>query len=434
MYSIIAISFVSLQAMNIKPAHCCLFLLILFTFFSRQSFSQNVTNDTISKSTSLSFTDKGLEFKKGDNFYMNFRFRAQFRIGYFSRFDDDNQAGYEALVRRLRLRFEGYLISPRLEYKLQLAFANRDMDLESGSPQIIRDAIFYYKPSKSWSVGLGQTKLPGNREKLNSSGELQMPDRSIANGKFSIDRDFGVFIHKDLEFNKHIIQLQGTVSTGEGRGQLTSDKGLAYTGRIEYLPFGKFINGGDYYEGDLAFEPTPKLSIGFTFSKNFRAKRTGGQLGNYLKSAYDPEEELHMDMRTIMADAVLKYNGWAFLGEYYERNVDNFSVKDFTAHPKDKIAFLKIPEGIALNLQCSKMLSAKDEVAIRYTQVMPHAALKNYQYILKTKAVGYSHYFNKHKFKIQGYLGIDDRLGESAELKDPFKNRVNAMVQVELGI
>lgn len=420
--------------MNIKSNSAGCILLTLLIIFSQQSFSQTVTNDTINPSTSLNFTDKGLEFKKGDNFYMNFRFRAQFRVGYFSRFDDDNQAGYEALVRRLRLRFEGYLISPKLEYKLQLAFANRDMDLESGSPQIIRDAIFYYKPNKSWSVGLGQTKLPGNRERLNSSGELQMPDRSIANSKFSIDRDFGVFIDKDLEFNKHIIQLQGTVSTGEGRGQLTSDKGLAYTGRVEYLPFGKFINGGDYYEGDLAFEPTPKLSIGFTFSKNFRAKRSGGQLGKYLVSAYDPAEELHMDMRTIMADAVLKYNGWAFLGEYYERKVDNYSVKDFTDRPKDKIVFLKIPEGTAFNLQGSKMISRKDEIAIRYTEVRPHPSLKNYQYTLKTKAVGYSHYFNKHKFKIQGYLGIDDRRGESAELKDPFKNRINVMMQVELGI
>ena len=404
----------------------------------------NVTNEAMAQDFQESaadtsevfvgFTPKGMEFKKGDDFYLNFRFRAQFRAGYLSRFDDEDEPGYEAYVRRLRLRFEGYLFSPKLEYKLQLAFANRDMDLESGSPQIIRDAIFYYKPDKNWSFGLGQTKLPGNRERLNSSGELQMPDRSIANSKFTVDRDFGFFIDRDFQIGNQFLLLRSAISTGEGRGQLTTDKGLAYTGRVEYLPLGEFTNGGDYYEGDLAFEPTPKLSMGFTYSKNFRASRTGGQLGKYLYSAYDPEEELFADMQTIMADAVLKYNGWAFLGEYYDRKVDNFSVTDFTNRPTDRITFLKIPEGTAFNLQASKMLSAKDEVAVRYTEVRPHSSLRNYQYHLRTKAIGYSHYFNNHKFKIQGYLGLDDRLGNSEYIDDPFKNRFNAMLQVELGI
>lgn len=382
----------------------------------------------------VGFTARGLEFKKGDDFSLNLRFRAQFRAGYFSRFDDEAEAGYEAMVRRLRLRLEGHLFSPKLEYKLQLAFANRDMDLESGSPQIIRDAIFYYLPNKNWSFGLGQTKLPGNRERLNSSGELQMPDRSIANGKFTIDRDFGFFVDRDFEIGKQFLLFRGAVSTGEGRGQLTSDKGLAYTGRVEYLPFGQFINGGDNYEGDLAFEQSPKVSIGATVSENFRAKRTGGQLGSYLHSKYDPEEELHADIRTVMADAVLKYNGWAFLGEYYNRKVDNFSVTDFTTRPDDKMIFLKIPAGEAFNLQASKMLSKKDEVALRYSEVRPQSSLREYQYHLRTKAIGYSHYFNKHKFKIQGYLGLDDRLGNSSQLDDSFRNRINAIFQVELGI
>jgi hypothetical protein len=46
------------------------------------------------------------------------------------------------MVRRFRLRFEGHLLSPKLEYKLQLSFSKRDMDLDSGDPQIVRDAVF----------------------------------------------------------------------------------------------------------------------------------------------------------------------------------------------------------------------------------------------------------------------------------------------------
>lgn len=392
------------------------------------------TDSTQKEKTTVEFNDKGLQFKKGDDFLMTFRFRAQLRAGYLSRLDDEDTEGFEAQVRRMRLRFEGFLISPKLEYKLQLGFANRDMDLESGAPQIVRDAVFYYKPGNAWSFGFGQTKLPGNRERVNSSGELQMPDRSIANNRFTVDRDFGLFVDKDFEVKNHVVQVRTAVSSGDGRGQLATVHGLAYTGRVEYMPFGHFKNKGDYFEGDLDFEETPKVSFGFTYTKNFKTNRTGGQLGKPMFSAYNEDEELLANIRTIMADAVFKYQGWAFLGEYYDRKVDGFSVADFNARPDDQLTFLKMPAGVAVNLQGSKLFTKKDEITLRYTTVTPHQALKNYQYQLITKAIGYSHYFNKHKFKIQGYIGLDDRLGESEELDDAFENRLNAMVQVEIGI
>ncbi|WP_346238862.1 porin [Niabella insulamsoli] len=383
--------------------------------------------------TTVEFNSKGIQFRKGENFLLNFRFRTQLRAGYFSRLDDKNEPGFEALVRRMRLRFEGHLLSPKLEYKIQLSFANRDMDLQSGAPQVVRDAVFYYKPNEFMSFGIGQTKLPGNRERVNSSGELQMPDRSIANGEFTVDRDFGIFIDRDFEIRKHVIQLRTAVSTGEGRGQLKTDDGLAYTGRVEYMPFGYFKNKGDYFEGDLDFEETPKVSLGFTYTKNFKTTRTGGQLGKPMVSIYD-DEKLAADIRTIMVDGVFKYNGWAFLGEYYDRKVDRFSVTDFASRPEDRLIFLTMPAGTAINVQGSKMVSKKDEIVARYTQVKPHDDLAPYQYLLRTKAIGYSHYFNKHKFKIQGYLGLDDRLGSSEELDDPFENRLNGMIQLEIGI
>ncbi|MCH5597349.1 hypothetical protein [Niabella ginsengisoli] len=200
------------------------------------------------------------------------------------------------------------------------------------------------------------------------------------------------------------------------------------------MPFGYFKNKGDYFEGDLDFEETPKVSLGFTYTKNFKTTRTGGQLGKPMVSAYDEDEKLSANIRTIMVDGVFKYNGWAFLGEYYDRKVDDFSVTDFSSRPDDRLIFLTMPAGTAINLQGSKMVSKKDEIVARYTQVKPHDDLAPYQYLLRTKAIGYSHYFNKHKFKIQGYLGLDDRIGNSEELDDPFENRLNGMIQIEIGI
>ena len=44
---------------------------------------------------------------------------------------------------------------------------------------------------KSFSIKFGQGKLPGNRERVISSGNLQLVDRSRLNSRYNIDRDVG---------------------------------------------------------------------------------------------------------------------------------------------------------------------------------------------------------------------------------------------------
>src|SRR5690606_39523031 len=68
--------------------------------------------------------------------------------------------------------------------------------------------------------------------------------------------------------------LRGAISSGDGRNITASDRGLAYTGRLELLPLGRFTNGGDYFEGDLVREPKPKISVGLTLTSNQDAIRT----------------------------------------------------------------------------------------------------------------------------------------------------------------
>ena len=89
--------------------------------------------------------------------------------------DDFSINEFEARIRRLRLRFDGFLYTPKLTYLIQLSFSRGDLDYESlGFPNIVRDAYIQYAVSKSFSVGFGQTKLPGNRQRVTSSGDLQL--------------------------------------------------------------------------------------------------------------------------------------------------------------------------------------------------------------------------------------------------------------------
>ena len=143
---------------------------------------------------------KGLSFMPADNsFKTTIRFRMQNTAGLT--FDKDMALTQtQAEIRRLRLRFDGYVFSPKVLYTIQLGFSGNDSkQTPNGNTNIIKDAIVYYKPNSSWNFGFGQTKVKTNRALMNSSGALQFIDRSIVNSMFGGNRDFGFF----GEYHKH---------------------------------------------------------------------------------------------------------------------------------------------------------------------------------------------------------------------------------------
>jgi phosphate-selective porin OprO and OprP len=118
-------------------------------------------------------------------------------------------------VRRLRLRVGGELLSPELLYNLQFSFSRQDMDWDNSAfPNVLRDASLTWKAAPWAHLIFGLAKLPGNRQRLVSSGEMQMIDRSSVNRTFNLDRDFGVQAHCFAE----PFSLRLAVSSGEGRG------------------------------------------------------------------------------------------------------------------------------------------------------------------------------------------------------------------------
>src|SRR5690554_3956215 len=284
-----------------------LFLVMGFTAFSQKE--NNVDPDQDLRMSVLPYYNfgKGLGLTSPDSiFQLNIRFRMQNRVTYLSE-EDAEEDNISAEVRRLRLRFDGYVGNPKFTYSIQLSFSPGDTggEIEEGeNMQIIRDAVVFYQPNKNWTIGFGQTKLPGNRQRMNSSGALQFTDRSINNAKFTIDRDFGFQVHNTNEFkDKFSYNFKGAISTGEGRNDTSnSDTGLAYTGKVELFPFGSFQNNGSFFEGDIAREQKPKLLLSGAYSFNNKASKTQGQLGDYLFEK--------RDINSLFLDAMLKYNGW----------------------------------------------------------------------------------------------------------------------------
>ncbi len=362
----------------------------------------------------------GVSISKDSLFLLNLRFRMQNRLGFTSVSGDDLSAAIvDARVRRLRLRLDGFVLNKKLAYYLQLSLSKADMDLESGSvPQPVSDAMVYYHFNKKFYIGFGQGKLPGNRQRVVSSGNLQFADRSIANGLYTLDRDFGAFAYWTIPAGGQVLRLKGAFTTGDGRGASPGNSGMAYTGRMEWLPFGEFTNSGDFSEGDLEFESAPKLSLAAVYSYNDRAKRTGGQTGRELYAA--------RDINTFIADALLKYRGWALSGEYFDR-VSNDAV---TYSDAGLLRAVQVGQGF--NGQLSKLFRSHYELAARYTLVSPERDLLGQGPYTEELLLGSTKYLNGHRVKLQLYVGY--RWLEQHMALDGRGNAWTTMFQVEFGI
>lgn len=364
------------------------------------------------------------------SFSVSFRFRMQSRALYFTRSETDlRMSEIEARIRRLRLRFEGFVLDPRLQYYIQLSFSRGDMDWRgrdvstiNESPNIIRDAVIYYQPDERITFIFGQTKLPGNRQRVVSSGELQFYDRSIVNATFNIDRDFGLQAYYHNHIGNVHYAVKGALTTGDGRNVSSTPPGLAYTGRVELMPFGQFTNpdpilGGGFSEGDLAREETPKLAIAGGMSFNDRARRTGAQIGDDL---YE-----FRDIKTYFADLLLKYNGFAFYTEYMKRASPN----PVTINEDAEVRHIIIGEGLLF--QASYLLKSNIEIAGRYATVIPDDEIRNLQMKERAYTLGLTRYLKKHRVKVQGNISYESSIDT---VEDSDNNNWMAGVQIEFGI
>jgi phosphate-selective porin OprO/OprP len=289
-------------------------------------------------------------------------------------------------IRRARLKFSGFMYNPKVEYKVELALSNADIEggavPESGNvSNIVLDAYVLWHFSQKWSLVFGQKKLPGNRERVISSQQVQFVDRSNLNSKFNIDRDLGI----QLLYNADHFNLIGALSMGEGRNMVIDNiGGYDYTLRGEYLPFGQFTHGGDYFESDLERESTPKLSVGVTYDFNDGASRERGQLGEFFSTT--------RDLVTVFADAHFKYRGFSSEAEYANKQApEGPLVNDASGN-----AYYT---GTGFNWQAGYLFKNNVEVAGRYTLVTPEAITKRNENTQYTLAL--SKYFTQHYFKLQ---------------------------------
>ncbi|WP_396191684.1 porin [Flavobacterium sp.] len=403
------------------------YYLVCFLFFSFSNAQINISqskNDNDLKLTALPYYSfgKGLGLTSPDSlFQLNIRFRMQNRVTYIE--NDGENGAYDGQIRRLRLRFDGYVGNPKFLYAIQLSFAPGDVgEIKEGENlNIIRDAVVFYRPNKHWNVSFGQTKLPGNRQRINSSGGLQLSDRTINNARFTIDRDFGFQVHNINEYmDKFSYNFKAAVSTGEGRNSTDNpDDGIAVTGKAELFPFGAFAKDGTNFEGDIVREKKPKLMISGAFQQNNHARRTQGQLGNDLFE--------QRTMKSVLLDGMFKYNGWAAMASYMSRTTNENAV---TINPLDITQSNYAFVGNGFDYQLSYNTKKNYEFIGRYSIQKVGHDIEALTPNTKQYSLGVTKYIWEHAFKVQAEINYD-----TLDYFDgTTKNNWYFRFQVEIGI
>ena len=331
--------------------------------------------------------------------------RFQSELSYYE--EDYDPVDINFSVRRARLKFNGFAFSPKLKYKIELGLSNRDISGASAynrnTPRYILDAVVIWNFHENFELWAGQTKLPGNIERVVSSANLQLIDRSLLNSKFNIDRDMGIQLrHKSRFGGNWIIKEKFSISQGEGRNITEGNiGGLQYTSRLELLPFGEFSSKGDYSQGDLKREKSIKAMFGFTYDINENAVKSRSNMGSYMIQSSGGLFET--DITTIFLDGIIKYNGYAFMGEYANRDADQIEALEEDGRTKTGTV---VGAGSALNIQGSYLFKSNFEITARYTNI-------NFKEItrlsdLKQITFGVSKYVVGHSLKIQADISLSN--------------------------
>ncbi|MFT7589317.1 MAG: phosphate-selective porin OprO/OprP [Limisphaerales bacterium] len=345
-------------------------------------------------------------FQKMEGNVSNFNLKLGFRFQnlYTGEWEvnEGSLENYEGafLVRRARLKFDGWALSKKLKFKMELGLSNRDLSGGSGpefrkASNLVLDASLSWNFYKNFIIQLGQGKLPGNRERIISSGNMQFVDRSRLNSRFTLDRDFGIQIKNHNKIgNNFIIKEVIAISQGEGRNVTAGDfNGYGYTFKVEVYPFGNFVGSKGAYKGaDLKKSTTPKLAIAAAYDINVNAVRERGQLGDFIMTE---DAYFGKTLQTYFIDLMFKYQGFSLMAEYADRKTQdgNPTIVD----PADEVIGT-FYTGKGLNVQMGYLFYKNWEIAFRYTDINPDkevAEEENYY------TVGLSKYIVGHKLKVQ---------------------------------
>jgi len=342
---------------------------------------------------------KGVEINSADDdFQLRIRVRVQFLWTVLSgevgpkEADEPDEVTNNFRIRRARFVFQGHAFGKHNQYKLEIDPLRKD--------NVVLDYYLDFTKNRDIQVRVGQYKISSNRQRVISSGNLQMVDRSRVNAEFSLDRDMSIDIRSRDFLGKNKMRYVLGISTGNGlNNPQFTDFSMVYLARLEYLPLGIFR---DMSEVDFA-RTKARLAIGATYSFFQNANRDRGMIGTAF--ADGGTANYHF----VYVDAIFKARGFSAITELAFRTGTR-KIGDVTMDPDgNPIDCQADPQqcaprnGLGWMLQAGYLVpNTRFEFAARGALIQANS--KRSPTSLNDSYAGtfsLSYYFARHPFKIQ---------------------------------
>jgi phosphate-selective porin OprO and OprP len=316
------------------------------------------------------------------------------------------------VIRRARLALKGAATPYHLDFTLQLAFANQDM--EADAPNVLRDFYVQWTYLRDLSIRFGQMKVPFDVQRIISSSSLQFVDRTLVTGELNLDRDVGIVLYSDDLFGwGQRLRYAVGVFGGDGRNRIGANVGLLYAGRLRFSFFAPL---DDKVEGDPDRSEKFRLALGVGAGANVLTNRPRSTLGvPYIGSSFNYTH--------FTADLHLKWRGVSLLSEVYWRQADRPSNVVTSSNGGMTTEYSR--SGWGFFAQGGVYVLPWLELGARYGELFPLAMTD--PKLTRTREVGgvVNFMVQKHDLKLQlDYHWLDDGLGGNG------RHQVRAQAQV----
>jgi phosphate-selective porin OprO and OprP len=316
-------------------------------------------------SGSVAYGPDGLVVQSDDGDYrIRIRLRLQFRVVVGPQddpitpedFDEPEKLSF--LVRRARLKIGGNAVKPWLDYYLEYDIVNTQL-LD------FRVTLERYPWLK---LRLGQWKVEYNRERRDSSGELQLADRSIVNAPFTVDRQQGVMLTGRVLSGKALDSTYfAGVYTGMGAGGGVNDDAYPmWTLRYQWNPFRREL---PFEESDIEGRKEAAASLAVATAWNRSPFTAFSSSGGTELPGFAPGVAGQYTVRQWVEEAAVHWRGFSFQHEYHWKRVT-----DEVAHTVQELRGSYVQAGyIVYRPEPGKPRGL--EVAARWAFVDPYASV-----------------------------------------------------------
>jgi hypothetical protein len=321
------------------------------------------------------------------------------------------------------------MFDSKLSLSARLNFASDFQSVTTGIRSFnttLQEANIEYRPNRRHAVNFGlRADYIDSRETRIEGESLGFIERSAVSDAFDAIFDFGIRYKGNYSLGKNQwLKSYASITTGDSRSGLQKNfGGLKYGVRLDYLPFGRFAQYGEFYMDDLYREDKPKLVVGVVYSYNASATSAKGTNGGRWIYGDENREYLYPSYSKFGADYLFKYNGFYSLGSFVTTSSNvpagikgEFRLNGtFMAYPSTQteqqtrdLVISRLNLGSGFNVQAGYLFQSNWAVGARYSSLNADDITTDFANLNEYYAMVLTKYLSGHNLKFNLQLGYNE--------------------------